>query len=205
MTSKKIRTFAAAIAVSFLLGGCAGNSPPPTASEIWQSTQKTISTALERTKDTLTTTYNRITKRKPAGENKTPSSGAGAIAAPEGKTPSRRVPSYIAEIQSGKVKPITGIQVRGSGSKELRVIPRGSLTSDKLRRQLAEVDDNLERERDPRRRKLLTNRQRRLTVALQNSQMEDAIVRELDKLRRRLRILEGKLKEVRKARQGKKR
>lgn len=205
MTPKGFRTFTTAAAALFLLGGCAGNSPPPTASEIWQSTQKTISTALERTKETLTTTYNRITKRKPAGENKTSSSGAGAIAAPEVKTPSRRVPSYIEEIQSGKVKPITGIQVRGSGSKELRVIPRGSLTSDELRRQLAEVDDNLEFERDPRRRKLLTNRQRRLTVALQNSQMEDAIVRELDKLRRRLRMLEGKLKEVRKARQGKKR
>jgi hypothetical protein len=176
-----------------------------TASEIWQSTQKTISTAFKRTKETLTNTYNRITNRKQDDGGKASSSGTGASASPEDKTPSRRVPSYEAEIQSGRVKPITGIQVRGSGSKELRVIPRGSLTTNDLRRQLAEANENLELERDPQHKKLLAERQRKLTVALKNSQMEDAIVREIDKIRRRLRLLEGKLEEVRKARLGKKR
>ncbi len=205
MTSKKIRTFAAAVAVSFLLGGCAGNSPPPTASEIWENTKKTVSTAFKRTQETLTATSNRITNKKPDDEEKDSPSGARAIAAPEGKTPSRRVPSYEAEIQSGKVKPITGIQVRGSGSKELRVIPRNSLTTAELRRQLAGVGEDLELERDPRRRKLLAGRQRRLTASLQQSQMEDAIVREMAKLRRRLRLLKGKLEEVQKTRLGKNR
>ncbi len=200
MTPKGFRTFASAVAVLFLLGGCAGNSPPPTASEIWDSTKKTVSSAFKRTQETLTATYNRITNRKPDGGEKASSSGTRASAAPEGKTPSRRVPSHEAEIQSGKIKPITVIQVRGSGSKELRVIPRGSLTTGELRRQLAEVGESLELERDPQRRKLLADRQRQLTVALQNSQIEDAIVQEMDKLRRRLRMLEGKLEEVRKTR-----
>ncbi len=203
MTPKKFHTFIESVAVLFLLGGCAGNSPPPTASEIWLGTKKTVSTAFERTKETLSSAYNRITNRKPAGEEKAPSSGARASATLEGKSPSRRVPSYEAEIQSGRVKPIIGTQVRSSGSKELRVIPRESLKSNELRRQLTRVGEDLELEKASQRKELLAKRQRQLTVALRNSQIEDAIVREMDKLRKRLRMLEGKLEEIRKTRVGK--
>ncbi len=66
----------------------------------------------------------------------------------------------------------------------------------------ASVDAELKREKNAPRRKLLTNRRRQLQEALQNAQTEETIVREMNKLRGRLRLLQKKLEDVRKAKSG---
>ena len=200
MTPKRIRTLISLAFALLLLGGCAGNSPAPTVSEIWQNTQKTVSSAYEKAKSAVTSAYNRITDKKPedskpAEAKKVSSPGSTAISSPGG-------PPYTTDIQAGRLKPITARQVRGSGRKELHVIPRGSMTPKELRRQMASVDAELKREKSAPRRKLLTDRRRQLQEALQSAQTEETIVREMNELSGRLRLLQKKLEDVRKAKSG---
>ncbi len=207
MNPKRTRSLVSLVAALFLLGGCAGKSSPPAVSEIWQGTKNTVSTAYEATKNTITTTYNSITNKKPEepkpdNTKNAVSFGSGTNAGTEGKTTSSRGPSYDADIRTGNIKPITDPQVRGSGPKELHVIPRASLTTAGLRRQMAKVDKDLENEKNPRRRTLLTNRRRQLAEALRTSQMEEEIVREIGKLRGRLRALQEKLRKIRAVQPG---
>lgn len=192
MSRRGCRTLIPAAGIWILLGGCAGSSQNQTLSNFWTSTQETVTSAYEKTKETVSSTFDRITGNKTKTQ-----------APPEKETtsaPARLEPSQETVLKDKRIRQIQEPQVRDAGGSALHIIPRQSLTSEGIGQQLAQVEQDLKRETDPVRAQTLRERQRRLRAALQSAQEEESIVREMDELRGKIRLLQDKLDNIRRKR-----
>ncbi len=179
-----------------ILSGCAAGSGSPSLSGFFKTTQKAVVSAYETTKKTVVSTYNRITKEKAPDKSAAEKSTAEKSA--EG-FPARSAPNYEEDIRTGRLRAITEPQVRGEGARRIRVIPRGALGPGELAGRIAQIDRELKWERDPRRRSALVRRRRELAEAREKNLKEERIIRDMSKLRERLRGLQTDLDKIRKS------
>ncbi len=153
-----------------ILSGCAAGSGSPSFSGFIETTQKAVVSAYETTKKTVVSTYNRITGTpadKPK-EKAPPAEKSTGGAAAEG-FPARSAPNYEEDIRSGRLRAITQPQVRGEGTRRIRIIPRDALGPGEL------------------------------AEAREKNLKEERIIRDMSKLRERLRGLQGDLDKIRKS------
>ncbi len=178
-----------------ILSGCAAGSGSPSLSGFFETTQKAVVSAYETTKKTVVSTYNRITGSpadKPKEKAPRPKKSAGGF-------PARSAPNYEEDIRSGRLRAITKPQVRGEGARRIRVIPRDTLGPGELAGRIAQIDRELNWERDPRRRSSLVRRRRELAEAREKNLNEERIIRDMSELRERLRGLQTDLDKIRKS------
>ncbi len=183
-----------------ILSGCAAGSGSPSLSGFFETTQKAVVSAYETTKKTVVSTYNRI-MGAPADKpkEKTPPAVKSVPDKSAGRFPARSAPNYEEDIRSGRLRAITEPQVRGEGARRIRVIPRGALGPGEFAGRIAQIDRELKWERDPRRKSALARRRRELAEAREKNLKEERIIRDMSKLRERLRGLQGDLDKIRKS------
>jgi hypothetical protein len=155
----------AAAALGFLLAGCAGGPSGDPSTGIWKRTQDAAASVYDAARSAVNKTIGIF-----SGAPATPPREAGAPPQrPAAGLPSRPAPDYEAGIKSGRLTPIVKPQIRGSGQRIIRLIPREAQSPAELRREIAGLSRTLEREKNPRMRDYLIRKRRRLKRVLEKS------------------------------------
>ncbi len=205
------RNFVFTVSLVFL-AGCASGAGGNSLSGFWERTRQTVSSAYETTKNTVSSAFRKmsvssdekVTVKTTSSDDRasskaTPSSQdpASSEDSARGAFASRPSAGFEEDIKSGRLKPITEPQVRGSGDKKFRVIPRKK-SAGELGSQVAELDRQIAGERDSRRKESLLKKRRRLARARAIALKEENLARAVDKERAKLRKMEQELENMKK-------
>lgn len=183
-----------------LLAGCASGAGGNSLSGFWERTRRTMTSAYEATKNTVSSAFRKmsVSSDEKVTVKTTTSDATPALQEPaRGAFASRPAAGIEEDIESGRLKPITEPQVRGSGAKKFRVVPRKK-SAGELGSQVAELDRLIAGERDSRRKESLIKKRRRLARARAIALKEETLARAVDKERAKLKEMERKLKNMRK-------
>ncbi|MBI3128717.1 MAG: hypothetical protein HYZ11_14025 [Candidatus Tectomicrobia bacterium] len=195
------------IALALALSGCASSGEKSAASSVWDRTVQGVSSAYDATKTAVTSTIHRIAKDQREGweemekQKEAPPAkpAAPAVRAPEPRPPDRLPsarPTYREEDIGRSPQP-----ARTSESRRIALLPRIPQAPEQIRARMAEIDRILGQDTDPAARQRLAAEREGLSRALQASLEEESLIREMERLRARLRRLQERLNEVQRARQ----
>ena len=199
------RNFVFTVSLVFL-AGCASGAGGNSLSGFWERTRQTVSSAYETTKNTVSSAFRKmsvssdekVTVKTTSSDDRASSQDpASSEDSARGAFASRPSAGFEEDIKSGRLKPITEPQVRGSGDKKFRVIPRKK-SAGELGSQVAELDRQIAGERDSRRKESLLKKRRRLARARAIALKEENLARAVDKERAKLRKMEQELENMKK-------